>query len=159
MDSNLSLDNSSFLINNPIKIDKCIYHKEIFESYCILCSKDVCKNCLQYHFKHDLINLKEIQPKKEEIDLLKKTIKKYKEDFSNFLSEIFSWKKILDEMVLSFTNQIKENIKMNDKLNFSLNNNYMNFNSIIKFRIYFDKIIEPKNNIFNDKIFKCINRI
>ena len=61
-------------------------------------------------------------------------------------------------MVLSFTNQIKENIKMNDKLNFSLNNNSMNFNSIIIFRIYFDKIIEPKNNIFNDKIFKCINR-
>ena len=72
MDSNLSLDNSSFLINNSISTDKYTYHKEIFESYCILCSKDICKNCLQYHLNHDLINLKEIQPKKEEIDLLKK---------------------------------------------------------------------------------------
>ena len=156
MNSNLSLDKFSFLINTSINHDICIYHKEIYESYCITCSKNICKNCI-YHFNHDLINLKEIQPKKEEIDLLKITIKKFEEDYNKFIIEIFSWKKILDEMIISFQNQIKEIQRINNDINFCLNNyNYMNINSIIKFRIIYDKIIEPKNNVNNKKILNYI---
>ena len=156
MNSNLSLDKFSFLINTSTTPDICIYHKEIYESYCKTCSKNICKYCI-YHFNHDLINLQEIQPKKEEIDLLKITIKKFEEDYNKFLTEIFSWKKILDEMIISFQNQIKEIQRIKNDINFCLNNyNYANINSFIKFRIIFDKIIEPKNNVNNKKILNYI---
>ena len=152
MNSNLSFEKASSFINMTI-YDICLHHNKRFEYYCKSCSSELCKICIKSHFNHDIINYDEIQPKKEEIETLKNTINKYEEDYNNFLSQIFSWKKLLDKIIIFFENQIKKNI------NFILNicnNDYMNYNSILKFRIIFDKIIEPQKSNNNKKLLNYI---
>ena len=152
MNSNLSFEKASSFINMTI-YDICLHHNKRFIYYCKSCSSELCQICIKSHFNHDIINYDEIQPKKEEIETLKNTINKYEEDYNNFLSQIFSWKKLLDKIIIFFENQIKKNI------NFILNicnNDYMNYNSILKFRIIFNKIIEQQKSNNNKKLLNYI---
>ena len=169
MNSNFSFDKLNFLKNASIP-NFCSYHNEIYESYCKSCSQNICKNCKKSHFNHDLIFFKEIQPKKEEIELLKKAIKKYEEVFNEFLSEIFSWKKLLDKMIISFQNQIKENQRINNNklMNYINNNNNKNlkesfhdinnmglfeYNNYNKIKLYLAQIKNNQNNPNNNFLF------
>ena len=153
--------NSNILFNNNLSnknisfSDICSIHKEKFISYCKLCTLEICNICLSSHFNHELINYKKIRPQKEEIELLQNSIKKYQEIFNNILTQIFSWKKFLEKIILSFQHDLNQNQKINENLNFIFNNdinNYTNFNSILKFRQLFNSVIEPQKNINNNKI-------
>ena len=153
--------NSNILFNNNLSnknisfSDICSIHKEKFISYCKLCTLEICNKCLSSHFNHELINYKKIRPQKEEIELLQNSIKKYQEIFNNILTQIFSWKKFLEKIILSFQHDLNQNQKINENLNFIFNNdinNYTNFNSILKFRQLFNSVIEPQKNINNNKI-------
>ena len=154
MNSNISFVKSSYI--NPILTDNiCTHHNEKYESYCKSCFSEICTFCLKSHFNHELINYQSIKPKREEIELLKVTINKYKEDYNKLLSEILSWKKYLDKIIIFFQKQLNDNNIINENINL-INNNYdntsINYNSIIKFRILFENIIEPEKNINNNKI-------
>ena len=86
---------------------------------------------------------------------MQNSIKKYQEIFNNILTQIFSWKKFLEKIILSFQHDLNQNQKINENLNFIFNNdinNYTNFNSILKFRQLFNSVIEPQKNINNNKI-------
>ena len=120
MNNNLS---SSELLNQRNSINNlCTYHNEQYFSFCKSCCTQICRFCEDSHFNHELIDFKIIQPQKEEIDLLKETIKKYEEDYNNILSEIISWKKKIDNIISSFQAQIKNNQKMNQNIDFIFNN-------------------------------------
>ena len=151
--SNISFDTIS---NKSISLsDICLNHKEKYSSYCKLCSLDICNKCLCSHYNHELINYKKIKPKKDEIDLLRQTLKNYQEIFNNILSQIFVWKKFLEKIIISFQNELNKNQKINENINFIFNNNihnYTNYNTILKFRQLFNSIIEPQKNINNNKI-------
>ena len=139
MNSNISFVKSSYI--NPILTDNiCTHHNEKYESYCKSCFSEICTFCLKSHFNHELINYQSIKPKREEIELLKVTINKYKEDYNKLLSEILSWKKYLDKIIIFFQKQLNDNNIINENINL-INNNYdntsINYNSIIKFRILF----------------------
>ena len=159
MNLNLTFDKSSF-INTEITDIICNYHNEKFDFYCKSCSLDICHICIKSHFNHELINYQEIKPKKEEIKILKNTIRKYEEDYNKILSEIISWKKFLDNLIISFQSELKENKRLNDNINCIFNkcDNNMNFNSILKFRLIFENIIEPQKNINNKKILNYITQ-
>ena len=132
MNSKISFDKLS--CGNISLSNICISHNEKYISYCKSCSLDICSQCLTSHFNHDLINYVKIQPKKEEIELLKNSIKKYEDDYNKLLSEIFSWKKILEKIITSFQYEINYNKRISDNINFIFNIadfNNMNYNSII----------------------------
>ena len=153
MNPNASFDNISN--KNIFLSDICNIHKEKYISYCKLCSLEICNKCLCSHYNHELINFKKIKPKNEEIDLLKESIKNYKQIFNNILSQIFSWKKSLEKIITSFQHDLNDNQKINENINFVFNNNiynYSNYNSILKFRQIFNSIIEPQKSINNNKI-------
>ena len=159
MNSKISFDKLSY--KNTSLSNICISHKENNISYCKSCSLDICNQCLSSHFNHDLINYEKIQPKKEEIELLKNTIKKYEEDYNKLLSEIFSWKKILEKIITSFQYEISYNKRINDNINFIFNitdYNNMNYYSIFKFRHIFNGVIEQKNNLNNNQILNYMNK-
>ena len=153
MNKNLSFDTNPFI--KLAKSNICNFHNEKYELYCKTCSCEFCKYCLKFHSNHHLINYNQINPSQEEIELLINTMKKYIEDYNNLLTEIFSWKKILDKMITDLINQIKNNKRINDNINFIYNisnNNYMNYKSIMKFRQLFNNMIEPELNYNNKKI-------
>ena len=152
MNSNLSFEKSSSFINMTI-YDICLYHNKKFEYYCKSCSLELCKFCINSHFNHDIINYSEFQPTKEEIETLKYTINKYEEDYNKFLSQIFTWKKFLDKIIIFFENQIKKNINFITNI---CDTDYINYNSIINFRIIFDNIISPQESINNKQILNYI---
>ena len=153
MNKNLSFETNPFI--KLAKSNICNFHNEKYELYCKTCSCELCKYCLKFHSNHHLINYNQINPSQEEIELLINTMKKYIEDYNNLLTEIFSWKKILDKMITDLINQIKNNKRINDNINFIYNisnNNYMNYKSIMKFRQLFNNMIEPELNYNNKKI-------
>ena len=160
MNSNLSFEKASSFINMTI-YDICLHHNKRFIYYCKSCSSELCQICIKSHFNHDIINYDEIQPKKEEIEILKNAIKKYEEDYNNFLSQIFSWKKLLDKIIIFFENQIKKNINFILNIYIIKNNNniidnlfYNNenqiglfdYNNYFKMKMSLDEIIKNINN-------------
>ena len=78
-------------IDINISRDKCEIHKNnnIYISYCFDCKHHLCKECLKNrtHIKHSKNNIIEIQPIKEELDIIEEIIKNYKNKIDNLKKE------------------------------------------------------------------------
>ena len=139
-------------------------HKSNFISFCEICSLDLCSICEEKHINHKIIKFSDIIPKKEEIDTINITIKKYLDDYNKLIEEIYKWKKELDKKIFYFEEQIKNNSIINKNIeyiknfDFSKNNNY---SSIIKYMKISNMILKPGkidykiNNENNDGIVGC----
>ena len=150
-------------INNIIsqfETNICTLHNKEFSLYCKTCLTDICCFCQNNHINHDLIKYEIILPKNEEIKLLLDSIKKYNDDYNNLLIEIYSWKKEIDKIIIFYQEQLKNNIILNNNINFIYNFIYykMNYISILKFREIYSSIIEPQKNQNNSQILNYMTK-
>ena len=115
--------------NNKKKIyeDICHIHNIKYENYCFNCFSNICKECLKSgdHINHNKINIIEIQPKEEELFIIKKFSEVYQKNIQNL--EIQKNKKIkeLDEKKNILNEKSKkeiETITINNKKELMLNN-------------------------------------
>ena len=142
-------NNNKFLQKNSF----CQKHREPFIKYCQNCDSDLCEYCVFTHDKnHSLINYTDIIPDENEINLLKQTLKIFRENYTNLLHEIKNWEKNLHEKI-SFVEKEIENDDILNNINFinDFTNNEINFKNIFKFRKIFDTVFGgggefPKNN-------------
>ena len=136
-------------------------HNSNFISFCEICSLDLCSNCEQNHYNHKIIKFADIIPKKEEINEINITIKKYIDDYNKLIEEIYKWKKELDKNIFYFEEQIKNNSTINknleflEKFDFSKNNNFSSISKYIKISDLLIKSNNNDNNINNDSTLGC----
>ena len=135
----------------------CIQHEKIYNSFCLLCNKNICKDCLNEHNNHldYLLKFEENIPKngkiKESKDNLKK-IKKNKKDFD------FKFNKFIEKLInkkIEYDNEFDEIIKMADNIVNKIDNkNYIIYEDIenftnLKFDVNKKNIINQYLNINN----------
>ena len=95
---------SNYIINN----DKCSQHNnETYVSYCFDCKKHLCKECLKLrnHVEHVKINIIEILPNNDELNMIENKIKYYDNEITKLENEKISKMKFKDTYSI---NKIKE---------------------------------------------------
>ena len=139
----------------------CNKHNKEYNFFCKTCSVDLCIFCKNAHINHhSIIDYEIIYPQKDEIKLLIDSIKKYNDDYNKLLSEIFSWRKEIDKIIIFYQNKLKNNKRLNDNINFIFNIRYykMNYNLILKFREIYSNVIEPQKRQHNNQILNYMTK-
>ena len=139
--------------NNKINKDKCEIHKnKKYITYCLECNCHLCKDCLKtrIHINHKKNNIiAEIQPTKEELDIMKEIIKDYEIKLKNLKIEKINKTNDLDK-ALNMMKKIEKK-HMEEKLRINKNNREKeleeNYNKYIS-------DIEIFKNEFEEKIKK-----
>ena len=113
------------------------------------------KNLPFSHNNHLLISYDNINPDKDEINILKTSLQSYNNDYSKLLVEINLWKKKLEEKIFNLEKLIRKNEIINN-IDFILNyNNFkVNYNNIMKFRSIYSEVISPEKAQKNNNILK-----
>ena len=129
----------------------CSIHHFTYFKYCISCKKDICCQCeIESHKGHSTINYENILPDLNEINVVRKTIKEYKNSYLELIKIINLWKKNFDNMLYEYENQMDIIIEYINKFN----NEKNNFNNIFKFRSICSLLLD---NTFNkDKNIKIV---
>jgi len=159
--------------NNKINKDKCEIHtNKKYITYCLECNCHLCKDCLKtrIHINHKKNNIiSEIQPTKEELDIMREIIKDYEIKLKNLKIEKLNKTNDLDK-ALKMMKKIEKK-HMEEKLRINKNNrekeleeNYNKYISDIeKFKNEFEEKIKLRKNKYkinlneiNDK-YKLIN--
>ena len=109
--------NHSFFNKYPQFEFKCKNHSKINEGYCLNCKKNICEECLNEHFNHNIIPLNKIGMSEEEkiktenlikeIEINISKMKKMKEDITLFINKI----KNINENTNIYENDDKNNFK------------------------------------------------
>ena len=101
--------------NEKTNDDICILHNSEYISYCHDCNIHLCKNCLKdrTHINHYKNNIIEIEPIKEELEIIENIIKDYKNKIENLLIEKKNTIKCLENK-LRIEKRI-QNAKTNEK--------------------------------------------
>ena len=156
-------DNKMLLSENSFNSKYiCLTHNKTCILFCSTCHKDICSFCQKNHRNHQVYNYKEFQPSEKEINLLKKTIKKYCHDYNLLLNEMTFWKKIIDKKLSFFLKNIRifnsnDDIKFVD--NFDIDNAC--FGDLVKFKKIYSCIIPSNDNkiSFNNKVPHDLQRM
>ena len=105
--------------NKNINKDKCQIHKNnIYSCYCFDCNLHLCKECLKNraHLRHYKNCIDEIQPVKEELDLIDEIIKDYEIKIENLgvkkVEKIKELENSLNDSITKENNILDEKIKM-----------------------------------------------
>ena len=154
---NIYLNNILSQFSNNI----CNKHNKEYNFFCKTCSLDLCTFCKNVHINHhNIIDYELIYPQKDEIKLLIDSIKKYNDDYNKLLCEIFSWRKEIDKIIIFYQNQLKNNKRLNDNINFIFNFRHykMNYNLILKFREIYSNVIEPQKRQHNNQILNYMTK-
>ena len=90
--------------NVNINNDKCPEHNFIYESYCLNCKKHLCEECLKLrnHVGHSKVNIIEILPNKEELNMLKNKLKYFENEITKLENEKISKMKFKDNKFKEF---------------------------------------------------------
>ena len=151
--------------------DNCEIHKDKYICYCFDCNSHLCKECLKarIHLNHSKNYLIEIEPIKEELNIIKEVIQYYEIKIGNLTrgkqNKINELKNILKKNKDNEDKKYKENIKLNEnekEKELKLNEKKYNedINEIIKrsnYEMEFRKKIHMDNtNKINDK-YNSIN--
>ena len=104
--------------NNKIK-EKCEKHNNEFIIYCFDCKYHLCKECLKskIHKKHNKNDIYELQPTKEELNIINNKLIKYNKEIENIKIEKNNKIKELDNLLY------KEKENKNKKLKIKIENN------------------------------------
>ena len=146
-----------------INDDTCTKHGEKYQSFCLLCNKHLCNGCQRdtSHLNHHKINLPEVEPIPEEIEIIKKIIKYYEgkivnlNNKNNIISKKLEDIKCIKEKEINLV--IEEKMKkINNKKEINLKKNrqeYLNKMKLLKEK-YENEIKQIKRNYekINNKI-------
>ena len=161
MEINEYLDKMKVYNKENIIKDICETHNNNkYTSYCFKCNKHLCNDCLKTrkHIDHLKNNIIEIQPLKEELDIIQEVIKNYKIKVEILKKEkMIKQKKLNDYLIYSqlYENNMFEgkiqNIKNNLLTELKLNDDkYLYDIKQLKIK-YFEEIKNRKNIYLNDK--------
>ena len=93
--------------------DECNIHNNKYECYCIECNKHLCKECLKLreHIGHNKINIIEIKPNENEINIFKNIIKYYDNKINELEIEKYNKTKDVNNKIKEYKNKLNEKIK------------------------------------------------
>ena len=100
--------------------DECEIHKDKYISFCFDCNCHLCKKCLKsrVHLNHMKNNIIEIEPTKEELNIINEVIKDYENKIENITKEkqikVKKMKKLLNKNINNEKNKIEKRIKKHD---------------------------------------------
>ena len=147
--------------NKILNQDICQIHKNNkYISYCFDCNQHLCNECLKTrnHINHYKNNIIEIQPIKEELDIIKEVINDYKTKIENFkkdriiklkeLKDIFNYNQMKENKIISEKNIKNENNKIKELK--MINDKYLS--DIEEIKKKYDEEIKKRK-------FKCIDDI
>ncbi len=163
-----SLHKDAGINHHMIDIDDknyfCIKHGKKFESYCIDCNDNICKDCEKFHPNHDIKSFKDIKVKKTEIEKLSSEIEKQKKNLLDFITKA---REELEEKLKTIEDYANNYIKIENTLikryesyfwNYQLLRNLKN-KSLFQNEVT-NKLKEILNSYKNlDEIFPKINEI
>lgn len=134
----------------------CVKHDKPLYKICITCKNDLCSQCEKEHVNHYIIKQEEIMPDSEEIKKLQFGIENFINDSNQLIDNIKTWQNEINEKILFFENENKNNKILNsfDFIN-NYNSNKLSINNIIKFRKIYSCIIGLENK--NNKILSFLN--
>ena len=149
-------DKSHDFIDYDIKNFYCDIHYDLYNLYCTDCKKDICTMCENKHSSHKLITYGSIMPDiniaKKELENMKKTIDKTKNEINIIIEKLKNYMKNLD----NYYNISDYIIKSHEskKRNFPL---LQNINDIIAFMKIFSTKVSEKNMLkrIDDILKEC----
>ena len=153
-------DKSHSIINYDNKNYICNKHNEIFVKYCEDCKIDLCLSCLNEHKSHKLISyedeLIDIKELRNKMDNLNKVINKFKKNLEDIINKLKKLQNNLDTYY-NINNEILKNYEINKiryyNLLISLKNINNNINDEIKrLKDEYDlnQLLDLYNKINND---------
>ena len=106
-------------INNINELKYCKVHNNIFVSYCYECKMHLCDECLKSrkHINHKKSNMIEVQPIKEELEIIDEVINDYKIEIKNLEKEQKEKKDELEKLLNKEKDEEKNNY--NDKFKYN----------------------------------------
>ena len=160
------LDKMKKYNDKSINKAKCTHNDKYCDCYCLYCNKHLCKECLKTreHINHQKKSIIEIQPNKNELNIIKNIIEFYEDNLENLKKEKIKktskitykyaeYKKILNERK---DLQIKEEKdKSKKKLELYKNKFISDINNILK---KYENEIKEKKNIYIKNIDEIINK-
>ena len=140
---------------------KCNKHIKVYSRYCETCNLNICVSCAIEHKNHNVINLKEITLKKQ--DLLNDIIN-FKKKIYDFNNNVKDFMNNLESMFENVVDNMKTYIKIYEEIidNYDeMNNlNYNAIQNIKEFKKYNNTIVKDINEFIKDKnIYDRINNI
>ena len=163
------LNKKNKFYQKKINDDNCEVHKHNkYVAYCFDCNLHLCKECLKTrkHINHNKNNIIEIQPTKEELDIIKEVIEDYNIRINDLKKENFN--KIKELEIILNQNKIYENenieetiktIKENEQNELKINENkYISDIKEINLIKNTYKLINEKENIIHIYKIKELDR-
>ena len=127
------------IINYNEKNYICKKHKDRYIKYCKECKENICSKCINEHNNHNIIDLLNIIPNKDE---LLKEMNNMREIINKFRNDIEEIKNIL--------NKVLNNIEIYYKIFNNIINNYNNKNRNYENYFNLNEIKNSNNNIINE---------
>ena len=122
-------------INNDI----CIKHNKKYVIYCKECNIHLCNECLKLreHINHNKINIIEIKPNNNEINIIKDIIKYYNNKIEYLENDKLNKTKYLNNKIKEYKNKLnnQNEIKIKEYKNNMNNELQLNYNN---YNIFFD---------------------
>ena len=139
-------DNNHNIINYNDKNYICKKHNDKYIKYCKECKENICFLCINEHNNHNIIDLLNIIPNKDE---LLKEMKNFSEIFNKFKDNIKEINNILNKVLNNI--EIYYKIFNNIINNYNNNNrNYENYTNLNEIKSSNINIINDLNNIINE---------
>ena len=131
---------------------KCFKHNASYCSYCEDCHKNLCKECEQQCYKHNIIYYKSIMLPEKKINVIKAEINEAKKTIVNYHKYLEKLKKTLSKKIEKLKKSINDYYKLIDKISFSIDNliNYENIQMSKKLDSF--KITKYINSQLKEKI-------
>ena len=141
-------DNNHNIIKYKDRFYICKKHNDRYIQYCKKCKVNICFLCKNEHYNHNIIDLSEIMPNKEELlkemKYMKELINKFKKDIENIqnilnkiANNIDIYYKIFNKIIINHDNNI--------------NRNYQNYYNLNEIKNNNKTIINDLNNIINEQ--------
>ena len=99
--------------------ERNIHDNNKYECYCIECNKHLCKECLKLreHIGHNKINIIEIKPNENEINIFKNIIKYYDNKINELEIEKYNKTKDINNKLKEYKNKLNEKKELKKKEN------------------------------------------
>jgi DNA-directed RNA polymerase subunit RPC12/RpoP len=129
------LDKMKNFNDKNINSDKCLnkdHKNNYYECYCLKCNQHLCKECLltRMHKEHNKINILEVKPNKDELNIIEDIIKYYEDEFDKLDKESLNKTKYIYNKLKDYKIKLEQRkeIKLkenedNIKKELELNNN------------------------------------
>ena len=123
------------------------YCTDCGEKICLICSKKNEKN--NPHENHNIINILDMIPSKNQINNLKEKIIKKSDDFYSMIRSLNEWQNELNKKIERIKQNLKNEISLIKKLFLNFNCEYMDYTYFTNFNEFFKSIDNYKKTFLN----------